>query len=97
MLRPVGLLLAGFVAGCALTAAFAGRYTVVTAGAGSQFPVIHAYRLNRWSGEVIGVGGQASAKCAAESISAGPALPAFDPRQSFTFEEATNANPYLSP
>lgn len=35
---------------------FLGRFTVVTAAAGGDFPLIHAYRLNRISGEVIGLG-----------------------------------------
>ena len=54
-------LLAGFLLGAACAVAVLGRYTVTTAGAGGPPALIHAYRLDRFTGQVIGMGGISTA------------------------------------
>lgn len=83
---------AGLLFGVVLTAVYLGRYTISTAAAGSTLPIIHAYRLDHFTGEVIGIGGFGLAE--AGSIPAWHTAP-----NTFTFEQAqgvTNSpNPYL--
>lgn len=54
-LRSLGLLLCGFLFGSVFSVAMLGRYTIRTAAAG-QPAIIHCYRLDKISGEVIGIG-----------------------------------------
>ncbi len=58
--KPLLCAFLGFLLGAACAVAVLGRYTVTTAGAGGPPALIHAYRLDRFTGQVIGMGGMGS-------------------------------------
>lgn len=89
-LRSLGLLLCGFTLGVMACGTVLGRYTVTTAGAGGPPALIHAYRLDRFTGQVIGMGGISTAYGTKEidawNASSEPANPYLDLRPKASFD-----------
>lgn len=85
-LRSLCFLLLGFLLGIVSATAFLGRYTITTAATSSDSRMlIHCYRLNRWSGEIIGLN-------SAPYLGTADSLPGW----SHARETAPEANPYLN-
>ena len=48
--------LAGIVVGALVVAALLGRYQIVACPGGGEAPTVHVFRLDRWTGKVLGEG-----------------------------------------